>query len=174
MSDVKSIRAELFAAVLVLCGAGLATAYWWERLHAIQATNEATVAKLREDLATAQATGLQSALDKTEARAEAQGKVNDEADKNLAQIRRAAATAEQRAIGLRNQVNALAARCGAGAEAATAAAPGEAASSPGDLLAELYRRADARAGELAAIADERGERGQACERTYQVNRDDTE
>jgi hypothetical protein len=35
-----------------------------------------------------------------------------------------------------------------------------------DLLAQLQRRADARAGELAAIADTARTRGSACERAY--------
>jgi len=35
-----------------------------------------------------------------------------------------------------------------------------------DLLAELQRRADERAGELARIADEARHRGSACERAY--------
>lgn len=37
-----------------------------------------------------------------------------------------------------------------------------------DLLAELFTRADARAGELAAIADEARIRGLACEAEYQA------
>lgn len=43
---------------------------------------------------------------------------------------------------------------------------GAPAADPVDLLAELHRRADARAGELAAIADARGTAGRACERAY--------
>lgn len=38
--------------------------------------------------------------------------------------------------------------------------------SPADLLADLQRRADDRAGELAAIADTARARGLACERSY--------
>jgi hypothetical protein len=34
------------------------------------------------------------------------------------------------------------------------------------LLADLFGRADERAGELAKIADERGIAGQQCERDY--------
>ena len=37
---------------------------------------------------------------------------------------------------------------------------------PLDLLADLHRRADQRAGELAAAADEARTRGAACERAY--------
>jgi hypothetical protein len=37
-----------------------------------------------------------------------------------------------------------------------------------DLLAELQRRADERAGELARIADDARSRGEACERTHEA------
>lgn len=43
---------------------------------------------------------------------------------------------------------------------------GPAASSPGDLLTELHRRADEAAGQFAAIAVARGAAGQICERAY--------
>jgi hypothetical protein len=46
-------------------------------------------------------------------------------------------------------------------------APGE---SPLLLLADLQRRADARAGELAAVADDARERGSTCERAYDAAR----
>jgi len=39
-----------------------------------------------------------------------------------------------------------------------------------DLLAELQRRADERAGELARIADDARGRGSACERAYDTGR----
>lgn len=39
-----------------------------------------------------------------------------------------------------------------------------------DLLAELQRRADERAGELARIADDARRRGNACERAYDAGR----
>lgn len=48
-------------------------------------------------------------------------------------------------------------------------AAGQCAANPAhslDLLAELFRRADARAGELAAVADEARIRGLACEAAY--------
>ncbi|WP_176158780.1 DUF2514 family protein [Burkholderia multivorans] len=54
---------------------------------------------------------------------------------------------------------------------AAARHPATAAGSPAagdtlDLLADLFGRADERAGELAKIADERGIAGQQCERDY--------
>ncbi|QOW12262.1 hypothetical protein S96127_4431 (plasmid) [Yersinia pestis] len=43
---------------------------------------------------------------------------------------------------------------------------GQTAGSGAVLLAELFRRADERAGELAAAADEARTRGLACENAY--------
>lgn len=54
----------------------------------------------------------------------------------------------------------------AAAASACPAYPGPAASSAADLLADVQRRIDEAAGELAAVADERGIAGAACERAY--------
>ncbi|WP_175712574.1 DUF2514 family protein [Burkholderia ambifaria] len=70
--------------------------------------------------------------------------------------------------------DAFAARAAAGSlqqRVAAARHPAASAGSPAagdalDLLAELFGRADERAGELAKIADERGIAGQQCERSY--------
>ena len=59
-------------------------------------------------------------------------------------------------------------------ERATAAAAANQCAPDGpalDLLAELFRRADQRAGELAAIADTARARGNACERAYDAARE---
>ena len=58
------------------------------------------------------------------------------------------------------------------ARAIAAAAAGQCTPDTGalDLLADLQRRADDRAGELAAIADEARVRGLACERTHDSDR----
>ena len=59
-------------------------------------------------------------------------------------------------------------------ERATAAAAANQCAPDGpalDLLAELFRRADQRAGELAAVADNARARGAACERAHDAARD---
>ncbi|NMM75563.1 hypothetical protein B2J88_12005 [Rhodococcus sp. SRB_17] len=58
------------------------------------------------------------------------------------------------------------------ARALAAAAAGQCApeNSALDLLADLQRRADDRAGELAAVADDARSRGLACERTHDSDR----
>ena len=54
----------------------------------------------------------------------------------------------------------------AAAQARAAAGPCTPDASALDMLAELQRRADERAGELARIADDARGRGSACERAY--------
>lgn len=59
-------------------------------------------------------------------------------------------------------------------ERATAAAAASQCAADGpalDLLADLFRRADQRAGELAAIADTARARGAACERAHDAARE---
>ncbi|RZI99658.1 MAG: DUF2514 family protein [Rubrivivax sp.] len=81
--------------------------------------------------------------------------------------RLAAATrdADRAAVGLRDHVSRLAAQCGA-SQVAGAASSSQAASSPGDLLADMHRRTDEAAGELALYADQLRISGEACERGY--------
>lgn len=73
-----------------------------------------------------------------------------------------AAAAGRAADGLRRQVAALVADARRAGAAAGSPATGDAL----DLLADVFGRADERAGELAKIADERGIAGQQCERSY--------
>ncbi len=59
-------------------------------------------------------------------------------------------------------------------ERATAAAAANQCATDGpalDLLADLFRRADQRAGELAAVADNARTRGAACERAHDAARE---
>lgn len=75
----------------------------------------------------------------------------------------AAGAADRRAFGV--QLDAyLRARANTGYPAASAGGP--AASDPAVVLADLLSRADARAEDLARLADERGAAGSACEHAY--------
>jgi hypothetical protein len=88
----------------------------------------------------------------------------DAAAQETARWRTAAAAADRAAGGLRNAATAAAARCrGAASNPSTAASR---ASTPdaGDLFADVLGAMEARGRELAAIADERGAAGRACER----------
>ncbi|MBR8312373.1 DUF2514 family protein [Burkholderia dolosa] len=73
-----------------------------------------------------------------------------------------AAAAASAADGLRKQVAVLVERARHPAAAVGSAPAGDAL----DLLADLFGRADERAGELAKIADERGIAGKQCEADY--------
>ncbi|HGL6720498.1 DUF2514 domain-containing protein [Burkholderia contaminans] len=92
----------------------------------------------------------------------AQEEIATDAAKERDQAAADAAVADAAADGLRKQVAVLV----ADARRASASAGGPAAGDGLDLLADVFGRADERAGELAKIADERGIAGQQCERSY--------
>ncbi|MDN7936447.1 DUF2514 family protein [Burkholderia metallica] len=92
----------------------------------------------------------------------AQQGIATDAAKERDQARADAAAADGVADGLRKQVAELVADARRAGTAAGSPATGDAL----DLLADLFGRADERAGELAKIADERGIAGQQCERSY--------
>lgn len=73
--------------------------------------------------------------------------------------------------GLHDEAAKLAARLAASERACRAAIANRGATNTtgGELLAELFSRADQRAGELAAIADQARIRGLTCEAAYDAN-----
>lgn len=100
----------------------------------------------------------------------AQQEIATDAAKERDQAVADAAAAGGAADRLRKQVAALIAdvrRAGATGGSTTAGAPL-------DLLADVFGRADERAGELARIADERGIAGRQCERSYDALSSDTQ
>ncbi|KDB06753.1 Protein of unknown function DUF2514 [Burkholderia sp. lig30] len=102
-------------------------------------------------------------------RTAAQQEIATDAAKERDQARADAVAAASAADGLRRQVAILV----DGVRHSAAAAGGSPAGDALDLLADVLGRADARAGELAAIADERGIAGQQCERSYDALTGDT-
>ncbi|AXF20560.1 hypothetical protein CUJ89_08735 [Burkholderia pyrrocinia] len=90
-----------------------------------------------------------------------QGNAEDAA-KQRNQARADAAAAASAADGLRKQVAGFVERARHSAASSGSQATGDAL----DLLADVLVRADARAGELARIADERGIAGQQCQADY--------
>ena len=100
-------------------------------------------------------------------RTAAQKGITDATLRQLAAARADAADADAVADRLRVHALALAAAAGGGARDPTAAGGGPTAADAADLLAELQRGAEERAGILARIADERGAAGEACERAYE-------
>jgi len=101
-----------------------------------------------------------------ERRLGAQQGVIQDADKSTLQAHADSGTADHAAAGLRERTVATAARCHSAPTDPTPAEPGPPASAPGDLLADVQRRLDEAAGELAAYADSARIAGTACERSY--------
>ena len=157
----------LWALCLGLAGALLTAGV--ERTRAAGARAEAAAA--RKDLAELRATQAESgrlaerAARNTEQtwRSRVDGVIQD-GQKQLTAARADAANAVAAARELHSQLAAYRAAIRAATAAPAAAAGGPPASDPLDLLADLFGRADARAGELASIADERGAAGTICER----------
>ncbi|MFV0677885.1 DUF2514 family protein [Variovorax sp. tm] len=148
--------------------AALATA-GIERTRAAGARADAATA--RKDLADLRATAAESgrlaerAARNTEQtwRSRVNGVIQD-GQKQLTAARADAATAVAAARQLRDDLAAYRTAVRAATAAPAAAAGGSPATDPLDLFADLFGRADARAGELARIADERGSAGTTCQR----------
>lgn len=138
-------------------GASKANTAWalkWKQRDA----DDATALAKRQAEARAEEQRRQGEIDAIEKRAEGQ-------------IAQAAADADHaRAVsdGLHDEAAKLAARLAASERARCAATASESATGTtgSELLAELFRRADQRAGELAAIADQARIRGLTCEAAY--------
>lgn len=94
--------------------------------------------------------------------------IRNSAAQRLAVVQADASTARAAADRLHNSAEILARRLADRERTCQSAPPGagQAAGSGAVLLAELFRSADERAGELAAAADEARTRGLACERAY--------
>lgn len=92
--------------------------------------------------------------------------VSRDAEKALSLARADAVGARDAAGRLRRYADQLAARCDRRPEDPSAPAGGPPAEAPGAVLAGLLERAESRAGELAAYADEARIAGLACEAAY--------
>lgn len=91
----------------------------------------------------------------------------DVAQDQIAAARRDARAAAGAADRLRQHVATLAASCGAAAGDPAPAAGSASAAGAGLVLADLFSRADERAGQLAEYADQARIAGQSCERAYE-------
>lgn len=100
---------------------------------------------------------------RTAAQQEAAHAAQTDAARARADARDAAGSADR----LRQHVAALAASCGATASDPAAIAGSAPAAGAGLVLADLFRRADERSGQLAEYADQARIAGQACERAYE-------
>ncbi|WP_343739985.1 DUF2514 family protein [Delftia tsuruhatensis] len=164
MARLKAYAWQLLALLL-------ATLLLWQSVGHLLALRAAD--KARADLSSERAAAAAAAAETSERYRKLEGTYRE----NLDSITREAHQAQARDAG-----DAAAARAAAGrlrgdladyitahrAAANARAAAGQCASDTGavDLLAELQRRADERAGELARIADDARNRGHACERAF--------
>ncbi|WP_455871853.1 DUF2514 family protein [Serratia proteamaculans] len=151
---------------LILGGAFLSGSWFGAR----QANTAWALKWKQRDAADATALALRQAEARTEEQRR-QGEIDAIEKRAEGQIAEAVADADRaRAVadGLHGEAAKLAARLATSERARRAAtASGGAAGTTGsELLAELFRRADKRAGELAAIADQARIRGVACEAAY--------
>lgn len=157
--------------VLVLALASTAAVQTW-RLQGAQL--EASEAKTQQAKQQAEGERLARVASETNRQLERQyreqvSEIETRAQADLAQSRVAVDRARDAGQRLQRELAGYVERQRVGASAAAAAGQCQADTAPGvDLLAELFRRADERAGELAAIADEARIRGLACEAAYQA------
>ncbi|HDR9063805.1 TPA: DUF2514 family protein [Burkholderia vietnamiensis] len=156
------IDPRIWLLVVASVVAGSACGYLKGHRDADQSAKVADQAKQIDD--------LRAERDEFGRRLAAQQEIATNAAKERDQARADAAVADGVADGLRKQIAALVGN----ARRAGAAAGSPATDDALDLLADLFGRADERAGELAKIADERGIAGQQCERSYDALTADTQ
>lgn len=145
---------RIWLAVIVAIFVGAATGYSKGHRDADQSAKVADQARQIDDLT--------NERNEIRRRLAAQQEIATDAAKERDRAAADAVVADAAADGLRKQVAALV----ADVRRASASAGGPAAGDALDLLADVFGRADERAGELAKIADERGIAGQQCERSY--------
>ncbi|WGS46787.1 DUF2514 domain-containing protein [Burkholderia sp. JSH-S8] len=145
---------RFWLAVIVAAIAGLAGGYFKGYRDADQSATVADQVRQIDD--------LKVERDEFRRRSVAQQEIATHAAKERDQARVDADAAASAADGLRRQVAALV----ADVRRSTASAGSSSAGDALDLLADVLGRADARAGELAKVADERGIAGQQCEHSF--------
>ena len=155
--------AAALAALLALCGvqtwrlASSAAALGNER-----AAHQSDLARM----ASAAASASEAARFEEQRRTVAQQGIIRHAETAQDTIRAAAVRASDAGDGLRFRAAAVAASCDPATSDPAASGAGPAASSPGDLLADVLGRMDEAGRQLAAEADRRGVAGAACESGY--------
>jgi hypothetical protein len=155
------------AAVLLVLGA-LFGAYH----HGVSVTNETWQSKwyARDTLdAQAKATNEAAARAKEQAYQQSINKAVQDGQRTIDQAIADAAAARASADSLRGATDALAARLAASQASghSCTAAASQAATRAVMVLADLFKRADERAGELAGYAQESHARGVTCEQAYE-------
>ena len=168
---LTTLRANAWKYSAIALGLGLGFALLMQTIRLADAKLEAAHAETT--MQTERAATAQAALKNSERYRKLEGTHRDEVSKTDTDAQAAIATADAgrlRAIDARNRMQRDLAdyltQHRAAAQARAAAGQCTPDTGPADLLAELQRRADDRAGELAHIADTARARGLACERAY--------
>ena len=168
---LTTLRANAWKYTALALGLGLGFALVMQTLRLAEA--ELETAHTETTLQTERTTAARSALKASERYRTLEGKHRDEINHNDTAAQNALALADSgraRAVDARNRMQRDLAdyithhRAAAQARAAAGQCAPDAA--PADLLADMLRRADDRAGELAHVADTARVRGLACERAY--------
>ena len=168
---LTTLRANAWKYTAITLALGLGFALLMQTLRLAEAQLQA--AHTEATLQTERTTAARLAFITSERYRSLEGKHRDEIAQNDTDAQAALAAADAgraRAVAARNRLQRdLADYLTQHRAAAQArAAAGQCTPDPGplDLLADLQRRADARAGELAGIADTARARGTGCERAY--------
>ena len=168
---LTTLRANVWKYSAIALGLGLGFALLMQTIRLADAKLEAAHAETT--MQTERAATAQAALKNSERYRKLEGTHRDEVSKTDTDAQAAIATADAgrlRAVDARNRMQRELAdyitQHRAAAQARAAAGQCSPDTGPADLLAELQRRADDRAGELAHIADTARARGLACERAY--------
>ena len=168
---LTTLRANAWKYSAIALGLGLGFALLMQTIRLADARLE--TAHAETTLQTERTAAARAALTTSERYRKLEGTHRDEIAQNdtTAQAALAAADAgRSRAVDARNRLQRELAdyltQHRAAAQARAAAGQCAPDTGPADLLADLQRRADDRAGELAHIADTARARGLACERAY--------
>ena len=171
MTTLTALRANAWKYAAIALGLGLGFALVMQTLRLAEAQLE--TAHTEATLQTERATAARMAFKTSEHYRTLEGKHRDEIAQNDTDAQAALAAADAgraRAVAARNRLQRDLAdyltQHRAAAQARAAAGQCTPDTRPAELLADLQRRADDRAGELAHIADTARARGLACERAY--------
>lgn len=163
MTPLRYAAAGLLALLLAF---GLLQSARLQRAETAIQAERAGRAEDKAAAAMAAASAVTAARAEEQRRSAAIQEVADAAKTDAARARADARAADGRHDRLRDYAAALAAGCGAAAGDPAAAAGSAPAAGAGLVLADLFERADDRAGQLARYADQARIAGQACERAY--------
>lgn len=168
---LTTLRANAWKYTAIALGLGLGFALVMQTLRLADARLE--TAHTENTLQTERTTAARAALKASERYRKLEGNHRDELAQIDADAQAAVAAADTgraRAVDARNRLQRDIAdyltQHRAAAQARAAAGQCAPDTAPADLLADMLRRADDRAGELAHVADTARARGLACERAY--------